>query len=263
MDKINKNETNSDSEEEIGLGGSLIVEELETYKYEFYDDIKIEIEGQELQNVNIQPSTGLLPWPASRVLSLYISKYKEEFIGKDVVELGSGVGLCGLVSSKYTNFTLFTDGDEKSLPLLRDNVQSNSNLFNNKINNNNNSNNNNDRISIERLYWGNNQPTLDSFKEKYSNKYNFDIVIGSDLIYVDASIEPLFFTVDSILNTNKSGVGKGTFYLSFLDRKNHFPILKSVSEKYNFTMENIELNTFINYEASTMARMFIFKRNNK
>ncbi|KAM9956886.1 hypothetical protein ACTFIR_003621 [Dictyostelium discoideum] len=250
MDKINKNEINSDnSDEEIGLNGYLIEEGLETYKYEFYDDIKIEIEGQELQNVNVQPSTGLLPWPASRILSLYISKFKEEFIGKDIVELGSGVGLCGLVSSKYSNFTLFSDGDEKSLPLLRDNVNSNSELFNNS----------NDRISIERLYWGDNQPTLTHFIEQYSTKYNFNIIIGSDLIYVDSSIEPLFFTVDSILKTNKSS-GKGTFYLSFLDRKNHFPTLSSVSEKYNFTMEIIELNKFVNYDAPTNAKMLIFKK---
>ncbi|KAN0029495.1 hypothetical protein ACTA71_007624 [Dictyostelium dimigraforme] len=249
MEQTNKNEI-SDSDEEVGLNGYLIEEGLETYKYEFYDDIKIEIEGQELQNVNVQPSTGLLPWPASRILSLYISKFKEEFIGKDIVELGSGVGLCGLVSSKYSNFTIFTDGDEKSLPLLKDNVQSNSSLFNN----------NQDRISIERLYWGENQPTLDHFKQQYSIKYNFDTIIGSDLIYVDASIEPLFYTVDSILKTNKSGIGKGTFYLSFLDRKNHFPTLKSVSEKYNFTMESIELNTFVNYDVSTNARMLIFKK---
>ncbi|KAN0015889.1 hypothetical protein ACTFIU_005838 [Dictyostelium citrinum] len=251
MDEINKNEIKSDdSDEEVGLNGYLIEEGLETYKYEFYDDIKIEIEGQELQNVNVQPSTGLLPWPASRILSLYISKFKEEFIGKDIVELGSGVGLCGLVSSKYSNFTLFSDGDEKSLPLLRDNVKSNSSLFNN----------NDDRISIERLYWGNNQPTLDHFIQQYSTKYNFDTIIGSDLIYVDASIEPLFFTVDSILKTNKTG-GKGIFYLSFLDRKNHFPTLKSVSEKYNFTMEIIELNKFVNYDAPTNAKMLIFKKN--
>ncbi|KAM9992379.1 hypothetical protein ACTFIY_009816 [Dictyostelium cf. discoideum] len=254
MDEINKNEIISDdSDEEVGLNGYLIEEGLETYKYEFYDDIKIEIEGQELQNVNVQPSTGLLPWPASRILSLYISKFKEEFIGKDIVELGSGVGLCGLVSSKYSNFTLFSDGDEKSLPLLRDNVNSNSQLFEN----------NNDRISIERLYWGDNQPTLTHFIQQYSTKYNFTTVIGSDLIYVDSSIELLFFTVDSILKTNKlndDGSGKGTFYLSFLDRKNHFPTLLSVSEKYNFTMEIIELNKFVNYDAPTNAKMLIFKK---
>ncbi|EGC35383.1 hypothetical protein DICPUDRAFT_152320 [Dictyostelium purpureum] len=241
----NKDDHNSSDDEDFGLVG-LIVEELETYKYKFYDDIKIEIKGQELQNVNVQPSTGLLPWPASRILSQFISKYNDQFKNKNVVELGSGVGLCGLVSSKYSNFTLFTDGDEKSLPLLQDNVEANKDLYKDSKN----------KPNVERLFWGKTD-TLEKFKEQYQSKFEFDIVIGSDLIYVDDSIEPLFYTVDSILSKSQSN--SPTFYLSFLDRKNHLPVLKSVSQKYNFTMESIELN-FLNYEPSTMSKMFIFKR---
>ncbi|KAF2070990.1 hypothetical protein CYY_007685 [Polysphondylium violaceum] len=226
------------------------VVELEKYKYNFYDNVVIEIKGQELQNVNVQPSTGLLPWPASTILSQYISKFNDNFKDKNIVELGSGVGICGLVASKYASYTVFTDGDPQSNKLLFDNIKDNNHLYKN------NSNYSNQQPPIELLSWGKTS-SLEDFKEKY-NDLQFQVVIGSDLVYVDENIDPLFYTVDKILST--SSTPSPAFYLSFLDRKNHLPTLQSVSEKYNFTMETIDLDTFLDYKPSTMSRMFVFKR---
>eukprot|EP01132_Coremiostelium_polycephalum_P007591 gene7591-9335_t len=70
----------SDSEDEDVLGDFFPPEStLETYTYKFSDDIVINIKGQELQNVNTQKATGLLPWPASLILSKYIFKFNNIF----------------------------------------------------------------------------------------------------------------------------------------------------------------------------------------
>ncbi|KYR02639.1 hypothetical protein DLAC_00089 [Tieghemostelium lacteum] len=213
-----------------------IEQTIEIYKYTFFDNINLKIKGQELQNVNTQPSTGLLPWPASSILANYISKYNQEFKDKNILELGSGVGIGALVASKYTDRVMITDGDDKIFDLLDENLQLNQELF---------------RIKpiIKLLLWGENQ-TLQNFEF-----HSYDTIIGSDLIYVNDSIDPLFYTVDKLLSMNS----ESTFYLSFLDRKNHLPVIEKVSLKYKFNMISINLNDFIEKPISN-SKMFKFTR---
>ncbi|EGG14371.1 hypothetical protein DFA_12143 [Cavenderia fasciculata] len=237
-------DNDDDDEQELSLSDMFPpCEEVEIYHYNI-NDINLKIKGQQLQNINTQPSTGLLPWPAASILFNFIAINNNLFNNKKVLELGTGVGVCGLVASKFCASILMTDGDLSTLGQLSDNLDLNSSIF--KV-----------KPSIRHLYWGkDNQGTLDSVQKDFNE---FDIVIGSDLIYQDASIEPLFYTVNQLLSKSNP---ENAFYLSFLDRKNHLPILEKVSSSYGFEMQSLPVDSFLTdlTNVSTMSKMFIFKR---
>lgn len=48
-------------------------------------------------------------WDSSFQLSSYVYNNKSLFFGKKVLELGSGVGLCGIMSSICGSFVYFSD----------------------------------------------------------------------------------------------------------------------------------------------------------
>lgn len=45
--------------------------------------------------------TGQVVWPVSAFLSCYLVAHRDEITGKNIVELGSGAGLSGLVASQF------------------------------------------------------------------------------------------------------------------------------------------------------------------
>jgi len=82
-------------------------------------------------------STGVNLWPSEEALGFYISKNLEQFIGKDIIELGAGYS--GLASIIYLNYLTqksckdkmeicITDGNETCVQRLLDNL-----LLNKKI----------------------------------------------------------------------------------------------------------------------------------
>ncbi|GAM28943.1 hypothetical protein SAMD00019534_121190 [Acytostelium subglobosum LB1] len=233
----------SDDEDITGLSDIFVVSDaVEDYKYTFADDLTLTIKGQELQNQNIQPTTGLLPWPAASILGHYIAFNRKQFVDKTVLELGTGVGVCGLAVSKFARTTVMSDGEQSTFEQLELNIDNNKHLYMT-------------RPTVVHLGWGNNS-TLDTIKQSYGGNH-FDIIIGSDLVYFDASIEPLFYTVNQLL----SGEPGSSFYLSFLDRKNHLPTVERVSTHYKFNMTSVPISTFTkDTTVSTMAKMFIFTR---
>lgn len=132
----------------------------------------------------------------------------------DIVELGAGCGLCGLVCAKLIDLSIstrmyapsdeiriiLTDYDPGSLSLLGENIELNglkaaSDTTNRPV------------MVVEDLKWGD---CVQSLKRRdTSESDNSVLVVGSDLIYCDAVIKPLFTTVHSTLS------GRGRFLLSF------------------------------------------------
>ena len=67
--------------------------------------------------------TGQCIWEAADVLSQYIcDSLAKDFEGKNVIEVGSGTGLCGLVSANYAQNVVLTDYQEVVLKLIDMNI---------------------------------------------------------------------------------------------------------------------------------------------
>ncbi len=70
--------------------------------------------------------TGLVLWPIAEHLASFICEQgKEFFVGRQVLELGAGCGLLGLVASQFASRTILTDGNNAVLNLLQRNAELN------------------------------------------------------------------------------------------------------------------------------------------
>jgi len=60
-------------------------------------------------------------WPAEEVMAHYMLSRASEFQGKNICELGAGVGLCGLAMARAlkTNSLLLTDGNAQVVDTLQ------------------------------------------------------------------------------------------------------------------------------------------------
>ena len=175
-----------------------------------YKDISIQIDGYHVDSQQIWNSTGLTLWRSSHYLCQFLVDRNDLFLCSDanercntvgvtttnkgqmnILEVGSGLGKCGILAhllSKSNNIptnTLLTDGDTDTLKQLRRNVQTNIP--------------NDASIECHQLLWG--QEHAIQFLKRHTNE-RFDLIIGSDLLYVTSVIRPLFETVGELLQPN-------------------------------------------------------------
>jgi predicted nicotinamide N-methyase len=114
--------------------------------------------------------------------------------------LGAGLGLCGILAHHLgARQVVLTDGDSDTLALLRKNVATNVVASSNTHDN---------TVECRQLRWGHEFAT--SFL--VSTQACFDIILASDVIYVEECIEPLLETVVALLAPN------GVFWLSYARR---------------------------------------------
>ncbi len=153
--------------------------------------LKVSI-GAAIEDFN---ETGQVVWPAAPLLAYFlISDFgKDIVLGKKIIELGSGVGIPGLVSAYFAQKVLLTDHNPSSLALLRRNVALNSR-------------NSNSDVSVSALDWGSSLP-----QELVAN---FDVVIGADLVYATTAADSLFATAEAVLTRQPSAL----FILSHVSR---------------------------------------------
>lgn len=98
-----------------------------------------------------------------------------DFKNKQILELGSGTGICGIFISAFEPSKIILTDKKESLDLIAKNVEKNKDLINK-----------NTDLSIEEFDWSDNQK-LNEFKEKYK----FDFIICSDVIYDKSQYENL------------------------------------------------------------------------
>ncbi|CAH0489981.1 unnamed protein product [Peronospora farinosa] len=72
-----------------------------------------------------QRKTGYLLWGAAFVLARWIHKHRELFMGKRVIEVGSGLGLAGITAARYASQTTLTDYQADTCTALEYNAQLN------------------------------------------------------------------------------------------------------------------------------------------
>ena len=171
-----------------------------TYSFSYDDNISIELQGFPADSEVIWTSTGLTLWRSSQYLCDYLMNNRQLLLqqhseGKQprVLEVGSGLGRCGILAHLLAPKTkiFLTDGDTDTLSQLRANIQRNITIKDDdKMNHEHNN------ISCHQLLWG--KETADAFSKAHGG--NFDVIMGSDLVYVPKVIQPLFETVQTLLS---------------------------------------------------------------
>ncbi|KAK3205511.1 hypothetical protein Dsin_019557 [Dipteronia sinensis] len=113
--------------------------------------------------------TGQLVWPGAMLLNDYISKNAELLHGSSIIELGSGIGVTGILCSKFCSDVVLTDHNDEVLKILKKNIDLQTSSKNA---------NSNAGLAIEKLEWGNCDQT-NKILQKYSG--GFDLILGADI----------------------------------------------------------------------------------
>lgn len=148
-------------------------------------NFKIKLLSKEFQHTC--KSTGLMLWESARLMASVLASNQAIVSGKNVLELGAGCGgICSMIATKTAHLVVPTDGDEKALELLKENVALN--LEESLLS----------KLNIKKLNWGNKEH-IESAK-KLSAENGFDVIIGTDITYVAEAIMPLFQTAKELIS---------------------------------------------------------------
>jgi len=210
------------------------------FRFEFPHDILITLSGEKEENGQLLRSTGLTLWKASKLLCDYLTVHlagnsiaygaSKLIEGKDVLELGAGLGLCGILAHKIgAKSVCISDGDIDTLVNLRTNVQHN--------------NCNETTVLCTQLVWGEEEKAMPYFPCK-----EFDTILGADIVYIEESIAPLWKTVNALLSES------GTFVLAFVHRNVAMDVVLEHGSQYGFHWCNAT-NTQENHET-----ILVFKK---
>lgn len=178
-------------------------------------EISIVIKGFKHEHERIFDSTGLTLWRASKLLCDYMCSNPQCIENKRVLEIGAGLGLCGLLAYHlHASSVVMTDGDTDVLTEMRYNVDQH--LINDMERNKRDENDATSTTSMNKpsdviipcrqLLWG--KKHIDSFKKYIVDNMNnddgsFDIIIASDVIYVEYILDDLFETIVGMLSPSQ------------------------------------------------------------
>lgn len=156
-------------------------------------EIRLNLTGYKADADQTWQSTGLTLWKASHTLNDYLVEHAQEWKGYRVLELGAGLGVCGILLDRLWNdpsaTICITDGDTQALSVLRQNIQRN-----------------NAYATCRQLLWGKEMAT--SFDQQ-----PYQVIMASDIIYAPSVLVPLWETIQELLDT------QGLFVLAFAQRK--------------------------------------------
>ncbi|XP_067874779.1 EEF1A lysine methyltransferase 3-like [Heterodontus francisci] len=139
--------------------------------------------GHELKitrDFNLKFGIPAIIWEPGRVLCHYFEKEQISFSGKKVIELGSGTGMVGILAILLGGDVTLTD-----LPYVLGQIEYNvtSNIPSDIIH----------RSKVSALLWG---TDLDRFPT------DFDVILGSDIVYKSREFQLLIMTLQHLSNEN-------------------------------------------------------------
>ena len=205
--------------------------------------IDVKIRGFKTDADEIWESTGLTLWRASDYLCEYQVENVDIFDGKRVLELGAGLGLNGILVWLMTKRStiVITDGDTTALVHLRENIERNRPSDVNE---------DSSTVSCSQLLWG--KETSLKFLEIVGENKKYDVLLASDIIYAQCIIQPLWETVQTLLNRSN-----GLFVMAFAKRKVPVSIayVLESAEKNGFSHEKVKEDT----EEGIWVYLFRFK----
>ncbi|KAJ0726556.1 putative calmodulin-lysine N-methyltransferase [Helianthus annuus] len=155
--------------------------------------------------------TGQLVWPGARLLNQYISNNVELLQGSSALELGSGVGVTGILCSRFCHKVVLTDHNDEVLKILNKNIE---------LHESSEDSNSCAALSAEKLEWGNSDQ-LDHILQKHPE--GFDLILGADICFQQNSVPPLFDTVKQLLCLQ--GKERCRFILAYVSRSKMMDVM--------------------------------------
>mmetsp|Transcript_11751 Transcript_11751/g.35237 ORF Transcript_11751/g.35237 Transcript_11751/m.35237 type:complete len:254 (+) Transcript_11751:288-1049(+) len=141
--------------------------------------------------------TGQVVWPVSVLLACFLEK-SGVCAGKNVVEVGAGAGLPGVVAASSAAGVALTDGNSYVLDMLRQTAARQT--F---------------PVAVEPLVWGDKR-SLDDFLRTFPR---VDVVVGADVVAWPNSVAPLLQTVAGLLVAgDPASLPRRRFYCGFVSR---------------------------------------------
>jgi predicted nicotinamide N-methyase len=197
-------------------------------------------------------STGTKLWPAATVLSTFLANRLPTLHQPTLLELGAGLGLCGLLAGAFCSKVVLTDKDEQVLRLLQLNISTNYPEAK--------------HIECAHLTWG---VDLPAFTKKFPQP--FDIIIASDVLYYYSAVEAVWKTVDHLLSRTKNVYGETpAFYVAHVNRDQTIEKeIQKVAKSFGFVWQIVPLNSLFpsiqdipssEHVRPSMLRMFVFMR---
>ncbi|KAL2612164.1 hypothetical protein R1flu_023856 [Riccia fluitans] len=145
------------------------------------------------ENQHTFAATGFMLWDSALALATVLTKNPSFTHGQTILELGCGsIGLCSLIASLTAERVVATDGDSGTLDLLGENLALNRESF--PV----------EKILQRKLQWGNMEEIL-ALKAGNGNR-GFDLIIGSDVTYVQEAVPLLFETASYLLREFVEGM---------------------------------------------------------
>ena len=224
----------SSSEDEDTIGSLFTEPDIfrsETFNFPLPSGVVVTLSGLKRETGQTLASTGLTVWRASDHLNAYIHSHLDKFRGKEVVELGSGLGYVSipLERAAICRSVVATDGDDDTLALLAKNIAANDS-----------------QVAAAKLRWGRDN---EAFATTHPHKVRpqplihcprpnalsqFDIVLAADIIYREKQVAPLIDTVADLLRPD------GEFLLAFARRNVPMDAVLAAAESAGLQHEVLE-----------------------
>ena len=199
-----KKSIDTDDDENEGYGGFDLFGEPDpslTFPFEIPlargKAVKLKLEGFTLDSDETAQSTGVTLWQAAPRLARFLSEHTDLVAGKSVLELGAGLGLCGMVAHHLgAESVVLTDADTITLERMRSNLAINCPTKSDGK----------QSIISRQLIWNN----ITQMEECGT----FDTILGADVIHTIGSLDPLFDTVAYFLGRQDGETANRCFVLS-------------------------------------------------
>ncbi|XP_031403033.1 protein N-lysine methyltransferase METTL21A isoform X3 [Punica granatum] len=147
--------------------------------------------------------TGQLVWPGAMLLNEYLSKNVDLLKGCSVIELGSGVGITGILCSRFCREVVLTDHNDEVQKILKKNIE----LHSSKDHSHH------AELVAEKLEWGNSDQINQILRRRPGG---FDLILGADICFQQGSVPLLFDTVKQLLQVRERDCCK--FILAYVSR---------------------------------------------
>lgn len=134
-------------------------------------------------------------------MNTYLSEHPETVKGRSLIELGSGIGITGILCSRFCKEVVLTDHNDEVLEIIKKNIETQSCAGNADA-----------VLTAEKLEWGNHDH-LSNIIEKHPT--GFDLILGADICFQQSSIPCLFDTVEKLLRMQAN---KCRFILAYVSR---------------------------------------------
>lgn len=151
------------------------------------------------------------------------------FCDQSVLELGAGLGLCGMVAALAGARVVLTDGDEDVLDLCRANIASNEAAFTQNVALIAST------LSCLRLRWGAASDDLASLVATYP--HGFDVLLASDVLYRSLDdVRLLMQTVAVLLALRNDSMKPSMLVASFQRRSLTVEAIAEVAAEYRLVV---------------------------